>query len=271
MQYVSEDLHEVLNGSDLFDQVALLEGEVYRELEARRTLRFEVGNRAYFAKVHYGVGWLEIFKNLLSFRLPVVGAANEWRALTRLAELGIHTVKPVAFASEGWNPARRHSCIVTEALENTRSLEDLCDNQEVDAGLKRKLVRALARVSRIMHENGINHRDFYICHFLIDMDTLEHDEPTVYLIDLHRAQIRSSTPERWLVKDLGGLFFSAFDGGINRRDVFRFIELYSNKPLRQALTDDGSFWRKVLGRAKRLYLQNHPALPAWVQALDHHA
>lgn len=270
MQYVSEDLREVLNGNDLFHQVALLEGEVYRELEARRTVRFKAGDRAYFAKVHYGVGWLEILKNLVSLRLPVLGATNEWRALNRLDQLGIRTVKPVAFASQGWNPARRHSCIVTEALENTRSLEDLCDNAAIDVGLKRKLIRALAHVSRVMHENGINHRDFYICHFLIDMDTLEDAEPTIYLIDLHRAQIRSSTPERWLVKDLGGLFFSAFDAGINRRDVFRFIEHYSNKPLRQVLADERSFWRKVLRRANRLYLQDHHSLPAWVQGLDRH-
>ncbi|MEX2489383.1 MAG: lipopolysaccharide core heptose(I) kinase RfaP [Pseudomonadales bacterium] len=270
MHYVNEDLRAVFDANHLFDQVALIEGEVYRELEARRTVRFQAGNRAYFAKVHFGVGWWEIFKNLFQLRLPIVGATNEWLALSRLAELDIATVKPVAFASEGWNPARRHSCIITEALENTSSLEDLVANTTIEPTLRRRLIRRLADVSRRMHDNGINHRDFYICHFLIDLDTLHEPEPTLYLIDLHRAQIRARTPERWLVKDLGGLFFSAFDAGIGRKDVFRFIKLYANKPLRQALHDDRAFWRKVLHRARSLYLQDQRSLPAWVEALDDH-
>jgi hypothetical protein len=37
------------------------------------------------------VGWAEILKNLLSLRLPVLGAANEWRAIRRLAELGVES------------------------------------------------------------------------------------------------------------------------------------------------------------------------------------
>lgn len=54
--------------------------------EARRTLRIEVAGQGYlFVKIHRGVGWKEILKNLLSLRLPVLGAGNEWRAIARLA------------------------------------------------------------------------------------------------------------------------------------------------------------------------------------------
>jgi len=267
MQFLSEDLQGILDGPDLFDEVAGLDGEIFRELESRRTFRFEAGGRAWFAKVHYGVGWAEIVKNLLQFRLPVLGARNEWLALGRLAELGIPGPTPVAYASRGWNPACRQSCIVTSALEDTVSLEDLCANGKPDFSIKRKLIRELASISRTMHQGGINHRDFYICHFLLDRETLDQASPAVYLIDLHRAQIRSRTPRRWLVKDLGGLFFSAFDAGIDRRDLCRFIKWYSGKPLRVALDEDRAFWMDVLTRAERLYLQNNPALPRWVRAL----
>ena len=37
-----------------------------------------------FIKLHYGVGWREIFKNLLLGRWPVLGAKNEWRALAHI-------------------------------------------------------------------------------------------------------------------------------------------------------------------------------------------
>jgi heptose I phosphotransferase len=41
-----------------------LQGEVFRELEGRRTLRTEVAGRGYFVKIHRGAGWAEIVKNL---------------------------------------------------------------------------------------------------------------------------------------------------------------------------------------------------------------
>ena len=45
-----------------------LSGEVFRDVADRRTLRVEIGRRGYFAKLHFGVGWAEILKNLLTLR-----------------------------------------------------------------------------------------------------------------------------------------------------------------------------------------------------------
>ncbi|MAS40736.1 MAG: lipopolysaccharide core heptose(I) kinase RfaP, partial [Porticoccaceae bacterium] len=76
---ISGELARAWAGRDPFDQVLRLEGEEYRALEGRRTLRFKLDGRAYFAKVHQGIGWREIAKNLLRLRLPVLGAEREWR------------------------------------------------------------------------------------------------------------------------------------------------------------------------------------------------
>lgn len=77
---VGEPFRSLWSGNDPFVAVEALKGEVFRELEARRTLRTEVDGRGYFVKIHRGVGWAEILKNLISLRLPVLGAGNEWRA-----------------------------------------------------------------------------------------------------------------------------------------------------------------------------------------------
>ena len=82
--FVGEPFASLWSGLDPFVAVEALKGEVFRELEARRTLRIEVAGQGYFVKIHRGVGWKEILKNLLSLRLPVLGAGNEWRA-SRLA------------------------------------------------------------------------------------------------------------------------------------------------------------------------------------------
>ena len=113
-------------GVDTFDYIMQLDGEMFREVASRRTLRFSVAGKRYFLKAHYGVGWKEIFKNLLQLRLPVLGARNEWLAIKRLQALGIDTMSLVGYGERGRNPAQRESFVITKALEDTESLEDFC-------------------------------------------------------------------------------------------------------------------------------------------------
>ena len=75
---IEEPFLSLWAGRDPFVAVEALKGEVFRELEARRTLRTEAGGRAFFVKIHRGVGWGEILKNLLSGRLPVLSGRRVW-------------------------------------------------------------------------------------------------------------------------------------------------------------------------------------------------
>jgi len=260
MLYLREDFKKVWEGQDPFDAADRLEGEIFRSVKSRRTLRFEMDGKTFFAKIHHGVGWKEIFKNLLQLKKPVLGAENEWAALKKLEELGIDTMVPCAYGQRGKNPARQDSFIITEDLINTESLEDFCRDWPQNPppfALKKALIEKLAWVTRQMHTHGMNHRDYYICHFLLDVstgrDNVDPKNLKASLIDLHRAQIRKKTPRRWIVKDVAGLYFSAMDIGLTRRDLFRFMKEYRNKPLRDTLQQDSGFWQAVEGSAKRLY------------------
>lgn len=255
MNYLDEELKDLLDESSMFEQLAAMPGEVFRQVASRRTFRFEHRGKGYFAKVHHGVGWGEIVKNLLQLRLPILGAANEWHAIRRLKNVGLDTLTPVAYCRHGDNPARQESCIVTRALVDTISLEDLVEQGPVPFAFKIRLIRKLAIISARMHQCGVNHRDLYICHFHLDNATRQASEPRIYVIDLHRAQVRRRTPRRWVVKDVGGLLFSAFDAGLTKTDLFRFMRDYSGKSLRDTLIEDRRFWEQVLRRARRLYRQ----------------
>ncbi len=101
-------------GKDPFEEAFQLEGEVFRQVKTRRTFRFEAGGKSYFAKVHHGVGWREIFKNLIQFKVPVLSARNEYEAIRRLEELGVSTMRAAAFGERGRNPAAIRSCLVSE-------------------------------------------------------------------------------------------------------------------------------------------------------------
>jgi heptose I phosphotransferase len=237
---------------DLFEQIMQKRGQVFRELEGRRTQRIELGGTAYFLKQHFGVGWREILKNLISGRLPIVSAKNEWQALQRLQELGVATLTVAGFGCRGMNPAQLRSFLLTPEIANVISLEDLCKNwitQSPTFKFKQALITAVAETARRIHQAGINHRDFYLCHFLWEIGTAE----KLYLIDLHRAQIRKKVPQRWLIKDLAGLYFSSKDIGLTTRDIWRFIKAYRQEPLRCILNKEPDFWKKVKQRGDKLY------------------
>ncbi len=253
---LNEPFCSLWQGCDAFEAVDALHGEVFRELEGRRTLRTVVEGRAYFVKIHHGIGWREILKNLLSGRLPVLGAANEWKAIARLEQLGVATLSVAAYGERGCNPARRHSFIVTNELAPAISLEDYCRDwvqRPPQPALKRALIRQVARIARRMHEGGMNHRDFYLCHFLLHLDPVP--SPTalrVSLIDLHRSQVRARTPRRWRDKDLAALYFSALDIGLTRRDLLRFVRQYFPGSLRLTLKTEAALLHRLRVEAERL-------------------
>ena len=244
-----------LAGRDRFDEFMAISGEVFKDKPGRRTIRFARGGKRYFIKIHRGVGWKEILKNLTQLRLPVVSAENERRAIERLHELGVPTMTIAGYGRRGWNPARLESFLVTEDLGDTRNLEDLSrDWRESPPAprAKRALIDAVAATARRLHESGVNHRDFYLCHLRVDPRQAV-ERPKIFVMDLHRAQLRAATPRRWVVKDVGSLYFSALDIGLTRRDLLRFVKAYRGKPLRETLRAERPFWAAVERRARRLY------------------
>lgn len=255
--FLAEPFVSLWAQKDVFAAAEALQGEVFRELEGRRTLRTEVQGQGYFVKIHRGIGWGEIFKNLLTAKLPVLGARNEYRAIQRLQQAGIATMTAVAFAERGHNPARQHSFIITEELAPTISLEDFCMNwpqQPPPFGLKKALIERVAGMVGGMHRAGVNHRDCYICHFLLHTDTpLAADAFRLSVIDLHRAQTRLQTPHRWRNKDLAALYFSVLDIGLTRRDLLRFLRCYFQQPLRQILRDETVLLGWLQRKADKLY------------------
>lgn len=258
--HLEKEIADSWGSDDAFNRARQQQGKVFREKDGRRTVRFTLNGNRYFLKFHYGVGWGEIIKNLLLFRLPVIGARNEWRAIKKLQQLGLRTMTIVGYGRRGFNPAKQLSFLITDELTDTINLETLCTawrQTPPTFQLKQALIHRVAEIARTLHENGVNHRDFYLGHLLADIsagrENLSAETLCLYLIDLHRAQIRKKTPRRWIIKDLGGVYGSTLYADINltTRDVLRFMMTYSQKSPRQ-LTADRKFWLKVARRAKRL-------------------
>ena len=277
MLHLNDEFQQRWRGADPYALLQSMEGKVFRQVKGRKTFQFELDGKSYFAKLHLGVGWVEIVKNLLQLRLPILGARNEWQAIQTLEKLGIDTMTAVAYGERGRSPAHRQSFIITEALTNTTSLEDFCrdwQRHKPEFRLKQQLLFRVATISRRLHGNGICHRDFYLCHFLLhnekdhekdhlhDMDqAVGSGGPRLSLIDLHRALIKRKLPTRWIVKDLAGLYYSAMERGLTSRDLLRFVKYYEQCELNEAMRLKGRFWDAVNKRANRMFQKLGSASP----------
>lgn len=244
-----DELVDAWDEENVFEEIEALQGNVTREFSDRQTLGFALKGNRYYRKLHRGVGWSEVIKNIVRLRWPVVGATNEWDALNRMQALAIPGPIPVAFGSRGRNPAKQESFIVTRELSRVIQLDHYFSQQQYSVPLKHEIINRVANVARDLHAAGINHRDFYLCHFMLHEDNL----PTVIkitLMDLHRAQLRCSVPRRWLVKDLGSLLFSCLNLGFSRRDYFRFLKTYFATDLRSILQQQEHLLSQITRRAR---------------------
>ncbi len=242
-----------------------LNGEVFRSTQNRETLHVVKNGKGYFIKKHFGVGWRELWKNILQLRLPVFDANCEYKAIQKLEKLNVPTMTVAAYGQQGRNPITRQSFILVDELTNILSLEDVAlQHPELINNLlfRRKVIMTLAQTTRKLHQNGVNHRDYYLCHFLLAKDSLAQlqqgsFEPLMHLIDLHRVQIRAKTPMRWRVKDVAGLYFSAMDAGLTPRDVWRFLRHYFALPIKTIQKRYGKFLQQAQKRAEKLYYKHH--------------
>jgi heptose I phosphotransferase len=250
--FVSEEIRRNLMDKDSFVELMQLSGKAFRDVPGRKTMQVQIGGKSYFIKQHFGVGWGEIVKNLLSLKKPILGAMTEVKAIQKLNEIGIATTPLVAYGQRGCNPASSQSFVMTEDLGDIVSLEDLCadwKNNPPDAAFKQKLIIAIAQLAAKLHGAGLCHRDFYLCHFILKKQALEQGRIDLHLIDLHRMLQEQSSDGSTVMKDIAGLYFSAIDSGFEDEDWALFRQYY--------LPQTAGFWNKVKARAIQLHTKFH--------------
>lgn len=274
MIYLRDDVRPLFRSEHTVADFLCIDGEVIKHaVPTRRTSRFQRGGRLFYMKTHWGVGWREIIKNLLTFRLPVLGAGNEYRAIRAVRSFGLDTMKIAAFGEEGINPASIKSFLITDAIEDTVDLEhwlpDLLRARSSPGTirLKRAVIGKVAAIAAMLHGHGVNHRDFYLCHLRLDISDGDRPDPKrlrIYVMDLHRAQVRRAAPRRWIVKDIAALLYSSLCAArltLSRGDCLRFIEAYSGMPWRQAMDTQRGLWRQVVHRATRMCRKSGGPMP----------
>jgi UDP-glucose:(heptosyl)LPS alpha-1,3-glucosyltransferase len=236
-----------------FDQIMQLRGTFFRNLPKRKTMQISHQGQSYFVKLHLGVGWAEIIKNLCSLKWPVIGASTEARAIRKLSALGIATTPLVKFDQRGCNPATQQSYLITRDLGEVTSLDEWFAHQQTKAK-RQAIIKEMARISATMHQRALYHQDLYLCHFCLAAGSSP-SKPKLHLIDLHRCRMLSKPNLRAAVKDLAALYFSAMDLQFTEQDWTMFRQHYAALEAHFGLED--GFWHQVKLRAEKLYQKFH--------------
>ena len=242
---LNADFEQAIGDNGLLDFDAMMgldRGEVVKHAIAqRKTVVFTLrdASRAYL-KRHFATGFFTALKNLLS---PEPTAFDEFENIIAFLRAGLPTVVPIAAGCR-----RGASFLVTEALEGCMRLDDYLEQTKLAAAARAELLCRLAGLIQKMHAAGFNHRDLYLCHILRD------GQRNLYIVDLHRVQQRAAVPERWLVKDIAALNYSAPAGIISRTDRLRFLKAYLGT--KRLSGRDKLFALKVLKKTQKMVEHN---------------
>jgi len=249
--------------------MAMKSGKTYRLGAGRSTVRVELndpagGKRAVYVKRHTHVPVRTKLRRSLSLNPPISFAKNEARGIVRLADIGIPTMRPVAFGEACSHRGRRErSCIITEEVAGATQADDYCEAHFAGAlsrdalAAKRRLIRRIAGLARRLHRARLSHRDLYLCHILVR--PVENGEPGLHLIDLQRlAHHRRGIGERWIVKDLAALLFSSWPSPATHirsrvftdADRLRFAREYFETP--HLTPQQKCLIRRVVRKARRI-------------------
>lgn len=251
--FVNKDFLEFLDGSGVacFNDVMTLEGKVVKSaVRERSTQCLDLGGSRVYIKKHFFPGICEVAKNLFRFRFPV-GALNEWRALLAFHAHNIPTMIPICAGRKKflWRIERK-SCLLTSDLGEASRLNDYlkacsvkpCRGKTFEE--KRRILKNLADITRKMHSAGLNHRDFYLDHILVD------SRERIYIIDLHRVDVRNNVGKRWKVKDLAALLFSSLEVPLTHGQRLAFYKRYMQ--INRLSADDKTMIRRIIKKCNKI-------------------
>lgn len=157
----------------------------------------------------------------------------EFTQSRRLAESHINVPGPVGFVEQMHGAVEHRSAVLLERVPGDALDRVWTGLRERDAPITRGIARhdlvvRLARFVAAFHGTGFCHRDLYLCHVFVDLDSHAIRPPTFTLIDLARTHRPRWRRARWIIKDLSQLDASARQIGATRSDRWRFLLTYLN-------------------------------------------
>jgi heptosyltransferase-2 len=218
----------------------------------RNRLQFEVSNpaKSLFLKRYDHPGALTQIKNWFSHHSCKSMMFFDLEPIENLACAGINTPKLASYGEQWGIFFEKRSFTITEEIPHAEPLEqkppDCFRKHPTTEVLKqrRQFIKKLGQFTKKFHDTGYRHRDFYLAHIFYS------DDGTFYLIDLQRVFKPWLFAERFRVKDIAQLYYSAPRSAFSRTDRLRFYKWYTGKDFLDR--QDKIFIYKVISKVKRI-------------------
>ena len=230
--YIHADLVDLFNRHGLTrlnDFMSYPLGDSVTIKRGRSVVKVNLEGRTFYLKRNW-LQFHEFIKDVTRFKVNKYGSYSEWQSIYSINQIGIATVPVVAFGEKYFLGIKGKSFIITEKLYGYESIEDIAKERwtpplsESAIEEKRLIIEDVARLTRKLHDAGLNHQDFYLGHLFY------HPENPMAIIDLQRVEKHDEVPLRYKIKDLAQLYFSAqVTGNIKRTDCLRFLMVYLDK------------------------------------------
>ncbi len=179
----------------------------------------------------------------------------EYRQAGELARQFVPAVRAIAVVEEMGTVWEARSAVVFERAAGDafdRVWPQVCVQEApVTRGAARhELTRQLARLVSAFHQTGLCHRDLYLCHVFVDLDSDARRPPRFTLIDLARTHRPRLRRQRWILKDLSQLDASARQIAATRTDRLRFLVAYLG--LEPGAPRVGWYARRIVRKSDRI-------------------
>jgi len=228
----------------------------------RSRIRFDIPciDKRFFMKRYNNPPISRQVRNWLTHRKRSSMAHFDHSGADKLSRLGINTPKTVAFGGQCRGIFEKRSFCITEQIPNAEALErklpdffneNLSDTSKTNYSSKvqaikkrRQFIRSLGEFVERFHNTGYRHRDLYLCHIFYD------DRGRFHLIDLARCFKPALLSERYRIKDIAQLYYSAPGSVFTNTDRMRFYKAIAGA--KKITQSDKSFINKVIRKAHRI-------------------
>jgi len=250
---INKDYLDLLKDNGLDTYQALRDfnsGHLLKKNKFRSVARIELGNRVFYLKRHF---WpcRERLRSITPL-LRKEDAKNEWNSMLLLNSLGFNTMTPVAFGEgKRFRPAY-FSLTLTENLYDAEKLEVFfprhfkppLNHEKIND--KRAYITKLAVLTKDLHNNGLNHQDFYLGHILI-----RQNEDKFFIIDVQRMHKNTTISRHDKIKDLAQLAYSATGLGVfTKTDLLRFFHVYTGSD--KLTPDNKKLARSIMLKTRKI-------------------
>jgi heptose I phosphotransferase len=194
-----------------FDTFIQLEGKKIRSFKDRETIEFTLGNKNFFIKKFFKGSLFKKILNKYGLISDVHEASNEYKAYNYLKKIDVLTPNLVCYGNEN-KILNSRSFVISEKIENFEQLDFFFSKArygKYQKNYQHQIYKKVVQIINKLHQNGIVHHDLYLCHFLLDLNSLQNKKNIkIYLIDFHRLQKNKRISSGRLIKELGDLLFS---------------------------------------------------------------